>query len=256
MNSAQLPIGLALAVMLLASCVGAQTPPADSKPAETKPVTEAYQTFYLVNTTQQNEAIDIQTALRNTLPKSRLYFVQAQNAITMHGTPEDIQLAQKMISELDRPRKSFRLTYTITETEGEKRVGTQHFALIVTSGTKIVLRQGNKVPVFIGENSAVSKVLTTPVQYVGAQVQYQDVGMLIEATADEFQNGVHLRSKVSQSSLAEDKSGLGAQDPIIRETVLEGVSTLVPGKTLNLGSLDIPGSKRKQDIEVVIELVR
>jgi hypothetical protein len=67
---------------------------------------------------------------------------------------------------------------------------------------------------------------------------------------------VRLRTKVVQSSIAEHKSGVGTQDPVIRQTTLEGTSTLVQGKPLVLGSLDIPGSTRHQEVEVLSELVR
>jgi hypothetical protein len=67
---------------------------------------------------------------------------------------------------------------------------------------------------------------------------------------------VRLRTKVVQSSVAEDKSGVGNSDPVIRQTTLEGTSTLVQGKPLVLGSLDVPGSTRHQEVEVVSELVR
>jgi hypothetical protein len=59
-----------------------------------------------------------------------------------------------------------------------------------------------------------------------------------------------------QSSIAEDRSSVGTQDPIIRQTTLEGTSTLVQGKPLVLGSLDVPGTTRHQEVEVVSELVR
>ena len=59
-----------------------------------------------------------------------------------------------------------------------------------------------------------------------------------------------------QSSIAEEKSGVGEQDPIVRQTVLEGSSILAPGKPLTLGSLDIPGSTRRLEVEVVLEAVR
>jgi hypothetical protein len=68
--------------------------------------------------------------------------------------------------------------------------------------------------------------------------------------------GVRLRTKLVQSGIAEERSGIGAQDPIIRQTTLEGTSTLVQGKPLVLGSLDVPGSTRHQEVEVVSELVR
>ena len=85
---------------------------------------------------------------------------------------------------------------------------------------------------------------------------YIDVGLNFDATLDEFANGVRLRTKVDQSSVAEERSGVGPQDPVVRQTSLEGTSFLTPGKPLVLGSLDIPGSTRHQEVEVVMEAVR
>ena len=88
------------------------------------------------------------------------------------------------------------------------------------------------------------------------EVTYLDVGLEIEASLDGYLDGARLRTKVVQSGIAEEKSVVGTGDPIIRETTLEGTSTLVQGKPLVLGSLDVPGSTRHQEIEVVSELVR
>jgi hypothetical protein len=63
------------------------------------------------------------------------------------------------------------------------------------------------------------------------------------------------RSKVEQSSIAEEKSGVGAGDPIVRQTVIEGTAFLAVGKPLILGSIDISGSTRRLDIEVMMEQV-
>jgi hypothetical protein len=65
-----------------------------------------------------------------------------------------------------------------------------------------------------------------------------------------------LRTKVEQTTVADEKSGVGAQDPIVRQTVLDGASTLSLDKPLVLGSLDILGSTRKQEIAVIAELVK
>jgi hypothetical protein len=82
------------------------------------------------------------------------------------------------------------------------------------------------------------------------------VGQEIEASLDGYLDGVRLRTKVVQSGIVEDKPGIGTQAPVIRQTTLEGTSTLVQGKPLVLGSLDVPGSTRHQEVEVVSELVR
>jgi hypothetical protein len=38
----------------------------------------------------------------------------------MRGTAEDITLAQKVLADMDRSRKVYRLTYSITEMDGGK----------------------------------------------------------------------------------------------------------------------------------------
>ena len=41
----------------------------------------------------------------------------------------------------------------------------------------------------------------------------------------------------------------------MRQTVLDAISNLTPGKAVVLGSLDIPSSTRHEEIEVASELV-
>lgn len=248
MNYLRLFALLAVALTLSVAMAGAQTQAADSKPAEPKVNAEIYQTLYLAGVTQQQEANDILTDLRNMIPKARLYYVPSQNAISVRGTPGDIELAQKILSDIDRPTKTYRLTYIITETDSGKPGGTQHFSLVVAAGGKAQLKQGDKVPVVTGSFNEGSS-------NANSQVQYLDVGLNVDASLDAYSDGLRLHSKIEQSSMADEKSGIGTQDPIVRQTSLEGVSTLTQGKPLVLGSLDVPGTTRRQQIEVVSEPV-
>jgi type II secretory pathway component GspD/PulD (secretin) len=238
---------LMLVLTLFARSTSAQTQAAESKSAK-EAAPETYQTLYLSSLVEQRDANDIQTDLRNMLPKAKLYYVPSQNAISVRGTPEDIQLARKILSDIDRAKQTYRLTYTIRETDDGRQIGTQHFALVVASGGRTVFKQGNKVPVVTG-------VLNEGTPNANSQVQYLDVGLNIDASLDAYSDGLRLRTKVEQSSVADEKSGMGAQDPVVRQTTLEGVSTLVQGKPIILGSLDMPGSTRRQEIEVVSELI-
>ncbi len=243
-TAAALFVALTLALTLAAPAVRAQAQAADEKPAEPKANTETYQAIYLTNLTQQNDANDAQTALRNMFPKARIYYMPSQGVITMRGSADDVLQAQKMVAEFDRPRKNYRISYTITETDGGKTIGVQHYTLIVAAGGKTDLKQGSRVPIVTGSTDP-----GTTTQ--NSQVQYLDVGLMIEASLD----GEKLRTKIEQSSLAEEKSGLGAQDPVLHQATLEGTAALAQGKPLVLGSFDIPGSTRRQEIEVVSELV-
>jgi hypothetical protein len=90
---------------------------------------------------------------------------------------------------------------------------------------------------------------------VGTQTQftYLDVGLNIDVTLDEDAGGARLKSKVEQSSIGESHEIAGVLEPVVRQTVMEGTSLLTMGKPVSLGSLDITGSTRHLEIEVVLE---
>lgn len=209
------------------------------------------QTFYFKNVSQPNDANELFTAVRNLLDaRDKLAFLPSQNTLSVSASPDQLLLVQKILNDLDRPKKAYRLAYTITEMDGGKRIGVQHFAMIVAGGGRTTLKNGSRVPtVTVGSASG-------PSIAQNSQVAYIDVGLSIDASLDEFATGARLRTKVEQSSVAEERSGVGAQDPIVRQTTIEGTSFLTPGKPLVLGSVDVSGSTRHLDVEVVMEAVR
>jgi type II secretory pathway component GspD/PulD (secretin) len=239
---------------LFARTAPAQTPdtitrPADAKPADTKADEQVYQTFYLTYATDQNSLNDIQTDLRNMIPRAKVFGVQTENAITMRGTADDVAMAQKLIADLDKPRKVYRITYTITDSDGGPPKGDQHYTLIVASGDRTVFKQGDRVPIITGHTGNDPAPPSTEVQYV-------DVGINIDASLTTIADALTLRTKFELSSVANPSAGLDAGDPDIRQTVLQELSSLMPNKPLVLGSLDLPGTTRHQEIQVVAELVR
>ena len=245
--------GLALALM--SSTTGTWAQAADTAVKQPEKASEnrgsdPIQTFYLTNSIQGPDTGQILAAMRNMLdPHVKIYLVESQNAVVVQAPPDQIAVAQKLIHDLDRPKKTYRLTYTITEMDNGKPIGTEHFTMVVVTGQRTNLKQGSKVPVLTGSYDPGSSKEQT-------QYTYLDIGMNFAATLDEFANGVRLQSKVEQSSIAEDRSGAVGQDPIVRQSVLEGTAFLSLGKPLMLGSVDIPGSTRHLDIGVVMELVQ
>jgi type II secretory pathway component GspD/PulD (secretin) len=234
-----------IAAIMLAMVCWAMNTTAQAQAADTKSNPDTYETLYLTNLAQENDANLLVTDLHNMLPAAKIVYVPSQSAISIRASAEDIALARKILSDLDKTKKIYRLTYTMTEKESGKTIGVQHFSIIVASGSTSVLKQGSRVPVVTNTSSTGTNELT-----------YLDLGQEIQASLDGYLDGVRLRTKVVQSSIAEEKSSAGAPDPIIRQTTLEGTSTLVQGKSLVLGSLDVPGSTRQQEVEVVAELVR
>jgi type II secretory pathway component GspD/PulD (secretin) len=232
------------AVVLTAGAMkaGAQEHGAQQNPPE------SYQTFYLTNSTGVHDANDIQTALRNMLPNARLYYSGSGNAISMRGSAEDLATAQKILADLDRPRKTYRVTYTLTDGVNAQNAP-QHFVLVVTPGSKTMLKQGSRVPIMTGSYGTGS-------DQSNSQFQYQDVGINIEASLDGYGDGMRLRTKIEETSVAEEKSNVGIQDPLLRQSVLEGESSVAGGKPIVLGSVDMPVGGRHFEVSMSVEAVK
>ena len=82
---------------------------------------QAVQTFYLTNVSQQNDANEILTAIRNLLdPSTKIYLVPSQNAIVMRATPDQLLLAQKLLNDLDRTRPEVVVDVAILEVSRDK----------------------------------------------------------------------------------------------------------------------------------------
>ncbi|MEO6909627.1 MAG: cohesin domain-containing protein [Edaphobacter sp.] len=82
---------------------------------------QAVQTFYLTNASQQNDANEVLTAIRNLLdPSTKIYLVPSQNAIVMRATPDQLLLAQKLINDLDRARAEVVIDVAILEVNRDK----------------------------------------------------------------------------------------------------------------------------------------
>ncbi|MDE1178670.1 MAG: hypothetical protein PW789_19010 [Edaphobacter sp.] len=206
-------------------------------------------TFYLKNATSQQEQNEILTGLRNIVdPTTRLFLSPAQNAIVAGGTDDQVALAQSIIEALDRPRKTYRLTYTLIDFDGMKRVGDQHYSTVAVPGQHVSLKQGNKVPIITGS------YLKGEPNMQENQVTYLDVGMDFDVTLDDSADTLRLKTKVSQSSVVEDRTVAAAmQDPILRQSVFEGSAAPMLGKPLTIGSLDIIGTTRRIEIQVLVE---
>ncbi|MBE7158398.1 MAG: hypothetical protein INR62_08195 [Rhodospirillales bacterium] len=204
--------------------------------------------FHLANVGSPNEANEIVIALRNVIdPTDKIFLLNSTNDVIISASAEELTHVGELIAELDKPKHAYRLTYTLTESDAGKRVGVQHFATLVLVGQHVVLKQGDKIPVVTGSYSTEKAAQQN-------QFTYLDVGINLDSTLDQFASGLRLRSKVEQSAVAQEhQTGMLADEPIVRQSVLEGTSAITPGKPTNLGGIDIVGSTRHLDIEVVVE---
>jgi hypothetical protein len=145
---------------------------------------------------------------------------------------------------------TYRLTFTLTESDLGKRVGVQHVSLTTTaSGPAAIAKIGSRIPIATGNYS------NGDAKSVQTQMTYLDVGVNIRGQLHELGYGVQVTTKIEQSTLADGPPATPA-DPVIRQASIDSDAILTPGKPMMLGSLDIPGSTRHTDIALVVERVR
>jgi type II secretory pathway component GspD/PulD (secretin) len=203
-------------------------------------------TYYLANAAQQQDANEVVTAIRNVAsPCDKVLLVSNQEAILVRAAAEDIPVIEKTIADLDRPHKMYRLTYTLTELDGDKRISQQHFSMLMVEGQENRLKEGIKVPISTSSLSAGEGKQTA--------VTYLDVGTNIDATLVSLAAQGRLKYSLEESSVAPEVSGVGPEDPILRQSSLQGEATLAAGKPSVLGTIDFPSSTHHIDIEVVMQ---
>jgi hypothetical protein len=234
-------LALTLAAVFSGSLAWGQTAAAPAKPDV------MLKTFYFNSVTAGSpEEKDIVFAVRSILGSSHASAVPVDvlNAIVIQGTPDELATAQKIIDDLDKPKKTYRLTYTVTEMDGTRRIGAQHFAMVLIPGQRTTLNESSKVPIATG----------VPPQ---TNFNYIDVGMTFDATVTELGKGVRLQSKVTQAGVGtpeESTSDATTNRPVVtRNASLEGASFLTLGKPMVLGSVDLPGSTRHLEVEALME---
>jgi hypothetical protein len=232
---------LALFTLAAVSAAHAQTATESPKPVPTRSESTSWpiHTFFL-KTNDQATTGEITGALRNALPPgTSVSSIYSENAIVIRLNPADIPTVETILNDLDRPRKTYRVTYTLSEMDNNKRIGTQHFAVVMVSGQRAKFDQGSKVPISSGSGPA-------------TQFTYADVDLTVIATLQDIGSGGSLQYDLEQASVASPPADAPPQ-PLMRHTSLTGEAYLTPGKPLVLGSIDFPGSTRRLDVEALME---
>ena len=149
-------------------------------------------------------------------------------------------------STADKPMHTYRLTYTLTEMDAGKKLGLQHYTLTVDPDTHHAsLKLRSKVPVCTGGCSSPAP----------SSITYYDVGLSIDAVLSGYANGIQVQTVLEKSDIAESQADQKISQPIIRDVDLTNTAMLSPGKSVELGSIDIPGSTRHYDVEVAMQAV-
>lgn len=218
-----------------------------STPAQGWPV-HSYPLNYATSQADQNEIL---TAIRNVVrPEVKIFLVPSQNQLVVAASPEQNDMIVQVLHMIDQPKPLYRLTYIFTETENGKRIGAQQYSMVLAPSQRMQLKEGDRIPVMTGstdkDTGGVSK-----------QATYLDVGFNFDATVTAYgPDAVRLQTKVERSAVAQEKTSVLAEDPLIRQSTITGVLNLTLNKPQHLGNIDVIGSSRQLQIDALVEVVK
>lgn len=233
----------ALTLALALTPVFAQAPES-AAPPQGWPV-HNYPLNYATSQAEQNEIL---TAIRNVVsPSVRIFLVPSGNQIVVAASPEQNEVIAQVLHMLDAPKPQYRLTYTFIETDNGKRIGQQQYTMVLVPGQRVVLKEGDRIPVVTGSGA----------EPVTKQLTYLDVGFNFQSTVTPYGvDGVRLQSRVERSAIAQEKNSVLAEDPVIRQSTVESVADLSLGRPQHLGNIDVIASTRQLQIDAVVEIVK
>jgi general secretion pathway protein D len=94
---------------------------ATDNPAKRKDVEQSViKTFYLANLSQPTELQDIVNALRQILEIARVQPLPSEGALVVRGTPDQIALAQKLVSDLDKAKPEVIVDVAVMQVSRDK----------------------------------------------------------------------------------------------------------------------------------------
>ncbi len=93
---------------------------ADTKPKRTEIEQSVVKTFYLQNLSQPTELQDVQNTLRQILDIQKLTPLNSQGAIVVRGTPDQVALAEKLVSDLDKARAEVIVEVAVMQVSRDK----------------------------------------------------------------------------------------------------------------------------------------
>jgi len=94
---------------------------AADNPAKRKDLEQVViKTFYLTNHSQPTELQDVTNALRQILEINRIQPLPSEGAIVVRGTPDQMALAQKLVSDLDRTKSEVLVDVAVMQINRDK----------------------------------------------------------------------------------------------------------------------------------------
>ncbi len=144
-------------------------------------------------------------------------------------------------------QSAYKLDFTVSEMEEGKKINTRQYAMNSRSGDANEIKIGTRVPVETNRQG---------------EFQYLDVGTNIwcrlkdAADVASLGSNVLLNVKADITNFAMPEQQGQRVQPVIRQLRIEASTIGVPGKSLLVGTVDDPNSKRQFQLEVTVTKLR
>ncbi len=137
----------------------------------------------------------------------------------------------------EKSTNAYRLDFSVNEIEDGKKINTRQYSMHLTAGDANTVKIGTKVPA----------------EAKPGEMTYIDVGTSIWARLKERDNSllVEVRSEFSNFAVP-DQPNRGTSMPLLRQFQISASTVATLGKSMVVGSVDDPNSKRQFQLEVTV----
>ncbi len=211
-------------------------------------------TFYLQNSSGTADLQEVVGALKGMLDINRVQVNATHSSITMRGTQDQLVLAEKLISNYDRPKSEVVIDIAVLQVSRDRMrnmgttvpTSTTVSPVTATGAAKIIqspeiralndekatLRIGDRVPIATGTYT--SGIVGT----ANTQFQYLDVGVNIDITPHIHSvNEVTLKMSLEISTVASTVTIGGISQPVIGQRRIEHETRLQDGEVNLVGGI-------------------
>lgn len=143
----------------------------------------------------------------------------------------------------EKPAATYKLDFTLTELEDSTRVNSRSYSLLLEEDVWGRTRIGTRVPLSMGE---------------GKGIQYMDVGFSLDARLNQREGDLRLELRLEVNTFVPVEQGDTARprEPVLRSMRSELATSIVPGKSTLLTTVDELSSRRRFQVEVTATRVR
>jgi general secretion pathway protein D len=184
---------------------------AADNPAKRKDLEQSVvKTFYLTNLSQPTELQDVVNTLRQILEISRLQPLPTQAAIVVRGTPDQIALAQKLVSDLDKPKAEVIVDVAIMQVNRDK---SRTLGINPPTSGSVTLQNNLNTTTTTTSSTATGTIGTTPTTTSGSAPNTISLNSIGSLNATDFTVTI---SQATATALFSDSSTKLIQKPQIR----------------------------------------